>query len=349
MSRLFWPLGIVAAFGIGVVAGTSVGRAPSVGVDDGRLPAASGRSEPQAQARPDQPRDGSGRAAGLHERPSAAAMSLWVMPTMGRQATADERLASSVDGAAASNGRPQGARAATPPPTVEAALERFYRYLDESDGARGRWWQGREAIEDLKAMGAAGIEALLRVLSNADSLDERRAAASLLGALQDKRALPLLQQVMDEEPDVLLRRAAAQALRRIQSPDTIPTLETLMARPGEDRFVRLSAAIGLANLGTPGGVIGLAQIFEEANADGRGRDFAFRAMAALNDERPLPFMRGLLTSPIELSYRLQAIRFVALQGDQQSLPLLRLVMDSPAEQRSIREAAAQAYAAIANR
>ena len=65
--------------------------------------------------------------------------------------------------------------------------------------------------------------------------------------------------------------------------------ETLI--PGEDRFVRLSAAYGLAQLGKPHGVTGLVQIFDEATADGRGREVAFRTLASLNDERPLSFMR----------------------------------------------------------
>lgn len=67
--------------------------------------------------------------------------------------------------------------------------------------------------------------------------------------------------------------------------------EQLLANPGEDRFVRLSAATGLADLGQPTEVLGLTKIFDEATAAGRGREMAFRALANLKHDRPLPFYR----------------------------------------------------------
>ena len=191
-------------------------------------------------------------------------------------------------------------------------------------------------------MGDAGTQALARVLASGSSSEERRTAAQLLGEMQDPRALPLLQDVLDRDGDVLLRRTAAGALRRLESPDTIPVLNTLLANPTDDRFVRMSAAYGLAQMGQPQGVNGLMQIFDEANADGRGRDMAFRALNSLNDERSLPFMRQVAASGGELSYRLQAIKFLTAQGDQQSLPALQQIMQSPTEQPSIRDAASQA-------
>jgi HEAT repeat protein len=123
-------------------------------------------------------------------------------------------------------------------------------------------------------------------------------------------------------------------------------MERLLANPGEDRLVRLSAAYGLAESGQPMGVTGLAKIFEEATADGRGREMAFRALASLKDERPLPFMRQVVASQVEPGYRLQAIRYLTAQGDQQALGSLQMVARSPTEQPSIRDAAAQAYTAL---
>jgi HEAT repeat protein len=158
--------------------------------------------------------------------------------------------------------------------------------------------------------------------------------------------LPHLRDIIDREDDILLRRAAASGLRQLQTPESIPVMERLLANPAEDRLVRLSAAYGLAESGQPLGVRGLAQIFEETSADGRGRELAFRAIAALNDERAAPFMRHVVTAPVEPVYRVQAIRYLAARGDQQSLAALRVVMQSPTEQPSIRDAAAQAYALI---
>jgi len=50
-----------------------------------------------------------------------------------------------------------------------------------------------------------------------------------------------------------------------------------------------------------------------------------------------------------VSYRLQAIRFLAAQGDGQALGALQQVMRSPNEQPSIRDAAAQAVTVISGR
>ena len=232
--------------------------------------------------------------------------------------------------------------------TVQAALERFYKYLEATGpgGGRERWRQARELVDELKAMGAPAGQALMQVLATGNDSDERRAAARLLGQLQIASALPLLRDVIEKDNDVLLRRAAASGLRQLQTPDSIPVMERMLAQPGEDRFVRLSAAVGLAESGKPHGVTGLVSIFEESTADGRGREMAFRALSNLKDERSLPFMRQVVASQAEPGYRLQAIRYLSAQGDQQALATLHVLMNSPSEQPSIRDAAAQAYTAI---
>ncbi len=262
-------------------------------------------------------------------------------------------------GAAQSSGKAQAdnasraerATTAGPPPTMEVALDRFYKYLEATNGQEGRerWQRVRELVDDLRAMGDVGAQALMHVLTSGSDSDERRAAARLLGTLQVPQALPLLQNIIDKEDDVLLRRAAAQGLRRLQTPDAVPVMERVLTNPAEDRFVRLSAAYGLAESGRPLGVAGLTQIFEESAADGRGREVTFRAIASLNDERALPFMRQLVTAPVEPGYRLQAMRYVTVQGDRQALVALQMVMQSPNEQPSIRDAAARAHAVISGK
>jgi HEAT repeat protein len=234
---------------------------------------------------------------------------------------------------------------------VDTALERFYRYLEAMNGTGGRerWQRARELVNDLRGMGDVAGQALMRVLATGSDSDERRAAARLLGTLQIPQALPLLKDIIEKEDDPLLRRAAATGLRELQTPESVPVMERILAHPGEDRFVRLSAAYGLAESGRPLGVSGLAHIFEESNADGRGREMAFRALASLNDERPLPFMRQLVSSQAEPAYRLRAIRYVTAQGDRQALGALQVVMQSPTEQPSIRDAAAQAYRILSGR
>ena len=172
-------------------------------------------------------------------------------------------------------------------------------------------------------MGDVGSQALMSVLAGGTDSDERRAAARLLGQLQVPQSLSLLKDVIEKDDDVLLRRAAAGGLRQLQTPESVPVMEHILANPNEDRFVRLSMAYGLAEAGQPQGVAGLTQIFAESTADGRGRDMAFRALAALDDNRALPFMRQVLASQTEPTYRLRAIRYLTVQGDQQSLGTLQ--------------------------
>jgi hypothetical protein len=360
MHRLVWPLGLVVAFSGGLAGGTLLRPAPSPTEEIERLQAAESRlqaqvSTLQARLRARETTPGgqqsirSGQASWNESRSELAQLErTWA------SARAEDRARAGRGGRPqedlTSSGRVAKAIPSTAP-TVDAALERFYRFLDESGGSTGpgRWQRMRQLVDDFRTMGDAGVEALMRVLAGGTNSDERRAAAQLLGELQAAQALPALQEILDKDSDVLLRRAAAAALRRLQSPDSAPVLESLLANAGEDRFVRMSAALGLAQLGRSLGVNALAQIFDESNADGRGRELAFRALSSLEDERPLPFMRRVLTSGAEVSYRLQAIRFLAAQGDRQSLPALQQVMQSPIEQPSIRDAATQAHAAISAR
>jgi HEAT repeat protein len=234
---------------------------------------------------------------------------------------------------------------------VETALERFHRYVEALNGPEGRerWQRTRELVDDLRAMGDVAAQALMQVLETGRDSDERRAAARLLGTLQAGQALPVLRDVLDRDQDLLLRRAAAAGLRQLQTPESLPVMERLVTDPAEDRFVRLSAAYGLAEARRPLGVAGLAHIFAESTTDGRGRELAFRALAALKDERALPFMRQLVTSQAEPAYRLRAIRYLAAQGDRQALAALQVVAHSTGEQPSLRDAAAQAYTAISGR
>ena len=345
MARLLWPVAVVAAFVVGwAIAGITGKPAVSretaereaeqlrqqVSTLQARLHA---REEITAQRGSDAPVTPSGRRG-------AAQSDVSVTATMREERMLqDLRARSSAD---------RGPSRATPagPATVEAALDRFYRYLEATrGGGEGRegWRRARELVEELRGMGDAAGKALMQVLSAGNDSDERRVAARLLGTLQVPESLPLLKDILEKDDDVLLRRAAAAGLRQLQTPDSVPVMEHILANGGDDRFVRLSAAYGLAEAGRPQGVNGLVQIFNEAAVDGRGRDMAFRALTSLNDERPVPFMRAVIASDAEPSFRLRAIQYVTAQGDQQSLPSLQVLMKSPSEQASIRDAAAQAY------
>lgn len=366
MGRVFWALALVVTFVLGLTVAGIARKGPSAAQEVDQLRETVSRLQQQVstlQARlhvrenlAAQRQSGTaayadglqGSASGTRTRP---------LDRLTASVIAEDRLLASRPARGGGVAQPQGtpqADPASPRPvarvaaTPEGALERFYRYLEATNGQEGRerWQRVRELIDEMRAMGDVGAQALMQVLASGSDSDERRAAARLLGTLQVAQALPILRDIVEKEEDLLLRRAAAAGMRRLQTPDSIPVMERMLANAGEDRFVRLSAAFGLAESGRPLGVTGLAQIFEESTADGRGREMAFRALTSLNDERPLPFMRQVVTSHAEPSYRLQAIRYLTAQGDRQALGALQLVMQSSNEQPSIRDAAAQAHAVL---
>ena len=174
-------------------------------------------------------------AAGRPAPQAGAATAATVVP---RPAEPAPTSAQDVDEAAES--AQASADAAAEPPS-DVALARFYQYLDDSAGlgSRQRRRQARALLNDLRQLGDAAVEALLGVLQDGTDNRERRSAAGLLGALQDERALPVLQDILESEEDILLRRAATRGLSRLQMPETIPALQTILANGQEDRPQRL--------------------------------------------------------------------------------------------------------------
>ena len=353
MGRLAWCLAFVVTFVLGLAAGRAAFKSPPVRVSDSedvaKLQQQVTLLEARLRARDDgaQLRHASAPATSAsssristEDRVAAAALG----EARGRFGRGNPAALQPVSTTSAGGSRPS-------PAAIEAARGRFYRYLELSSGADGRerWREAREAMQDLRNMGSAAVQALLQVLGSAADSEERRAAARMLGSMQAAEALPLFKDILDKEDDVLLRRAAAAGLRQLQTADAVPVMERMMTNPAEDRMVRLSAAAGLAQSGRADGVTGLAQIFQESTADGRGREMAFRALTGLNDERAVPFMRQVVSSPVEPSYRLEAIRYLSAQGDRTSLGVLSQLMQSPAEPQSLRDAARQAYGVISAR
>jgi HEAT repeats len=351
MARLLWPLAVVVAFLVGWAMAGAGGKTSALRERDREREAEHLRdqiSTLQARLRArDEIVDGrlpTAPSAATPGRRGSAQGEVGLTATVREERMLQELRARGSADRVATRGAPSG-----PPATVETALDRFYRYLEATrGGGEGRegWRRARELVEELRGMGDAAGKALMQVLGAGNDSDERRAAARLLGTLQVPQSLPMLKDIIEKDDDVLLRRAAAVGLRQLQTPDAVPVMEHILANGGDDRFVRLSAAYGLAEAGRPQGVNGLAQIFNESALDGRGRDMAFRALTSLNDERPVPFMRAVITSDAEPSYRLRAIQYVTAQGDRQSLPALQVLMQSPTEQASIRDAATHAYQAL---
>ena len=237
------------------------------------------------------------------------------------------------------------------PATQETALVRLDQFFEDIAGMRRRERRQhrRSLVEELREMGEPAAAALLQLLEEGATMRERRWAMRLLGELRDPIALPALQNVLGEDEDVRMRRNAARNLRRLQMHESIPALEYALNNPQEDRFVRIQAARGLAELGEPQGVEGLLEIFAEAVDDGRARFRAFRALTSLNDATAMPLMRQLAASDSDVSYRIRAVRFLGRNGNQDDLSLLQQVLESQNEQPSVKEAAQNALAELSNR
>ena len=346
LRRLVWPLCLVLIFAAGWAAGAVVRKAPPPGADPelvSRLQQQIAGLEMRLRARQEL---AAARPSSTADRTAPTATEARVL--------AEERARTRASGqAAAATPEPAAAAAAKPPAkataaAVQGAMDKFYRFMESTANSseRERFQKGRELVDELRALGPAGGQALMQILGTAKDTDERRAAARMLGALQFSEALPMLRDIVDKDQDILMRRTAAWSLQRLQTPEAVPVMERLVSQPTEDRFIRLSAATGLAEAGKPIGVNALASIFDEAAQDGRGREGAFRALRNLKDEQSVPFMRQVINSQVEPGYRLQAIRYLSEKGDKQALPALQMIMSSPTEQPSIRDAAAQAYRAL---
>jgi len=304
MGRFLWPLAVVAALAIGWAAAGVAGKT-SAARETEQLKQQVSTLQARLHAREEIAAARSSDAGGRPGTPSASRASTPGERGLAAAVTEDRVLRD----LRARGGGPADRAASRPgssgsSPSIEAALDRFYRYLEATKGTEGRerWQRARELVEELRGMGDVAGVALMKVLSAGNDSDERRAAARLLGTLQVPQSLPLLKDIVEKDSDVLLRRAAAVGLRQLQTPESLPVLENILANGGDDRFVRLSAAYGLAESGRTVGVTGLAQIFQESSADGRGREMAFRALVSLNDERVLPFMRQVVASEAEPSY-----------------------------------------------
>ena len=358
MTRLVWPLAFAATFVVGLAVGGVVkGKLPGQAIEDsevvrhlkeqvGTLQARLRARESLATARPPDRKPEPASASGTASTASFG--------RSGGGAGEDRFIGrSSVIGPVSTDPATDRAAAASPTrvvtASVQAALDRFYKFVEATNGmaeGRERFQQYRELLKELKEMGQSGAQALMQVLASGADTEERRTAARLLGQLQIPEALPIFKNIIENDGDLLMRRAAAAGLRQLKTAESVPFMERIVHDPNEDRFVRLSAAVGLADANKPLGVTGLTSIFIESTADGRGRELAFRALASLNDDRAVPFMRQVVAAQVEPAYRLRAIRFLTAQGDKQALGSLQVIMNSPHEQQSIRDAAAQAFSTL---
>ena len=92
-----------------------------------------------------------------------------------------------------------------PASVIQVVAGRFRRYLELTKAADRpeQSEHARELVQDLRAMGVAPASVLLDLLLTATDLEDRRAAARLLGALQAAEAVPAFKHILETGDDVV--------------------------------------------------------------------------------------------------------------------------------------------------
>ena len=303
MRRLLWPAALVVTFLIGWAA-ASVTRyepwtTPEIAELRETVTASSSRSRPcRRVCTRGRVSRRSGRRARAHRLRAAPPRTSDVMSTTVTDVgpRPEGRFRGGTAAAAAPSRPRRAARRLRPRrsklrSTASTSISRRPPAGNAGEG-RERWQRARQLVEDLRAMGDVGAQALMSVLAGGTDSDERRAAARLLGQLQVAQSLPLLKDIIDKDE----RRPAAA--RRRQRPATAADARVHSrhgAHPGQSARGPLRAAERGVRAGRSGPGAGRRRAeprsSSESTADGRGRDMAFRALAALDDDRALPFMR----------------------------------------------------------
>jgi HEAT repeat protein len=152
----------------------------------------------------------------------------------------------------------------------------------------------------LERLGDAAVEPLVVALSALDP-DLRLAAATVLGAIGDRRAVPALAARL-ADGDANVRAAAAEALGRAGAPAAIPAL--LAALDSDDGTLRLAALGALGALRTCPDVARLVPLL----ADGTLRRSVYRLLGVSGDPAALPLLAG------GMSERTRGAREAALSG-----------------------------------
>jgi hypothetical protein len=119
------------------------------------------------------------------------------------------------------------------------------------------------------------VPELITLLEQTDSIFGKAELARLLGQLGDKRALPALQQLLENEADDTVRTAAVSALGSIPDASSVELLTKEFSRESESPMPPSLAATSLGKIGTDDAVASLkAEIAQGTN--GMVRAFAVR-------------------------------------------------------------------------
>ncbi len=205
-----------------------------------------------------------------------------------------------------------------------------------------------EVRDSVSVHGEFMVTELTALLQDADSLFAKENLARLLGSTGDLRALPALQELLEQEKDAEVRTAAITALGDIPDPSSVPLLAAEFTRESDSPMPPSLAATSLGKIGTPESVVAL----KKEIADGTNRmvrAFSLAALSELKEPDLVPFFleQARRVEGTSERYRKQAIDAVAGTGDASAIPQLEEIAFSKESGQSLQEAAKRAINTLA--
>jgi len=167
----------------------------------------------------------------------------------------------------------------------ELAQNQGPRALDELLAAfRWRYDTARNAaVEAVASLGPWTVPRLIRVLREAGTAVERRAAADALGLVRDQRAVPHLMRAL-KDPNMVVRRAAMVSLWRLGARTAVPSIARLLK--DESGGVRVLAAEVLGEFRARSSAPSLIRALRDPKW--YVRQVAARALGKVGDPRAVP-------------------------------------------------------------
>lgn len=189
----------------------------------------------------------------------------------------------------------------------------------------------------------AGVPELIKALDDA-SASVRVVAAAALWRLPDPAAVPsLLARTKDDDPGV--REWSALALGVAADPRALPELVRLLNDP--QRPVRLAAVRSLGRINRVEGVAPLVRYLASGRRDDEETEEAVNSIATIEGDQRVRALLDLLDGA-DAKRKLRVVVALGKVGDAQALPALKK-LSGREEPRAVRDAAAQAHAAVLER
>lgn len=149
---------------------------------------------------------------------------------------------------------------------------------------------GAEILEQVRALGAEGVEFLIAELGS-ESEGRRFAAAAIAERLADPALIEPLEAAALEDEAFIVRRMASHALALMQNEAAGDSLVEILGAETRDAGVRLNAWYGLAQLGRPEAVERFGELLDGSGGEITA-DFVVDTALKVEDARLYPALRA---------------------------------------------------------